>query len=120
MFSAESHRPPGGGGVGGTKASVSGPGRLQKHRLNKCQRALLGIRYHKSGFPACLERDDLQNVKRGAEGVTLIDLHKVCFSWVQLRLLVSLEVLRQAGKKKKAAGQTIATHSLAWRRCDRT
>lgn len=25
-----------------------------------------------------------------------------------------------SGKKKKAAGQTIATHSLAWRRCDRT
>lgn len=46
--------------------------------LDKCQRPILGNRYHKSGLPVCLERL-LLKCQREGEG-----LHKVCFSWPQL------------------------------------
>lgn len=73
-------RPPAGGGAGGgTKASVSGPGRRREHRSNECQGVLLGVRNHKSGFPPRLKRVTFKRSKGGAEGVTLLDLHSLLF-----------------------------------------
>lgn len=46
------------------------------HQFNKCQRALLGIRYHKSGFPACLKRWPSKCEKGG---LTRLDWTKSAF-----------------------------------------
>lgn len=50
---------------GGNKSiCLRGTGRLQKHCLDECQRILLCIGYHRSGFSACSERRPSKKIKR--------------------------------------------------------
>lgn len=63
---------------GGNKSiCLKGPSRLKTpHQFNKCQRALLSIRYHKSGFSACLKRWPSKCEKGG---LTCLDWTKSAF-----------------------------------------